>query len=107
MLNLEEINKMSARSNDSKRAETAAKIMKALSRPGTTQSRSASAWKNNAEETKSADPEKGIRPKTAAEFNDPFLEEELASADKSKGNSKDDGPKGCWDKVSDFVSQIW
>ena len=96
---------MSARSNESKRAETAAKIMKALSRPGTTQSRSASAWKNN--ENKSADPEKGIRPKTATEFNDPFLEEELASAEKPQGNVKDEGPKGCWDKVSDFVSQIW
>ena len=93
--------------SDSKRAETAAKIIKALSRPGTTQSRSASAWKNNGNENKSVDPEKGIRPKTASEFNDPFLEEELASADKPKENSKDAGPKGCWDKVSDFVSQIW
>ena len=101
---------MSAQSRtsaDSKRAETAAKIMKALSRPGTTQSRSASAWKNNGNEDKNLDPEKGVRPKTAAEFNDPFLEEELASADKPKENSKDDGPKGCWDKVSDFVGQIW
>ena len=45
--------------------------------------------------------------KLPSEFNDPFLEEELASADKPKENSKDAGPKGCWDKVSDFVSQIW
>ena len=93
---------------DSKRAETAAKIMKALSRPGTTQSRSASAWKGDKNDNKVMDPEIGIRPKTAAtEFNDPFLEEELASDDKYKGNNKDDGPQGCWTKVSKFVGEIW
>ena len=93
---------------DSKRAETAAKIMKALSRPGTTQSRSASAWKVDNSSGQAPDPEKGIRPKTAAkEFNDPFLEEELASAEQFQDNSKDEGPQGCWSKVSQFARQIW
>ena len=97
---------MSAHS--SKRAETAAKIMKALSRPGTTQSRSASAWQGAANTKNDADPEKGIRPKTVSgEFNDPFLEEELASEEKYKGSHKDDGPQGCWSKVANFVREIW
>ena len=92
---------------DSKRAETAAKIMKALSRPGTTQSRTASAWKGDPNGTSNADPEKGIRPKTASkEFNDPFLEEELANEEKYKGN-QDEGPQGCWSKVSIFAREIW
>ena len=89
---------------DAKRAETAAKIMKALSRPGTTQSRSASAWKNNG----GIDAEKGLRPKTAAkEFDDPFLEEELANEERQKSAKQDDGPQGCWSKVSEFVGEIW
>ena len=94
---------------DSKRAETAKKIMKALSRPGTAQSRSASAWNGDNNANKAIDPEKGIRPKTAAsEFNDPFLEEELASEEKYKGNNKDDdGPQGCWTKVSKYVGELW
>lgn len=93
---------------DSKRAETAAKIMKALSRPGTTQSRSASAWKGNENKNNAEDPEKGIRPKTAnEEIIDPYLEEELASEGKYKGNNADEGPQGCWSKVAKFVSEIW
>ena len=91
---------------DSSRAATAARIMTALSRPGTTQSRSASAWKGD--ENKNKDPEKGIRPKTSNdEFVDPFLEEELASAEKCNGNTQDEGPQGCWSKVAKFVGEIW
>ena len=97
---------MSAHS--SKRAETAAKIMKALSRPGTTQSRTASAWKGGPDGNSNADPEKGIRPKTTSrEFNDPFLEEELANEEKYKGSNQDDGPQGCWSKISQFAREIW
>ena len=93
---------------DSTRAETAAKIIKALSRPGTTQSRLASAWKGDEGKNKPVDPEKGIRPKSSKEeFVDPFLEEELASAEKPNGNNEDDGPQGCWSKVAKFVNEIW
>jgi len=93
---------------DSKRAETAAKIMKALSRPGTTQSRTASAWKGNPNGNSNADPEKGIRPKSAPrEFSDPFLEEELANEEKYKGGNQDEGPQGCWSRIAKFAREIW
>lgn len=95
---------------EASRAATAAKIMKALSRPGTTQSRSASAWKSGEEKggNSSDDPEKGLRPKSSKEeILDPFLEEELASAEKDTRYNEDDGPQGCWSSLSKYVGSIW
>ena len=90
------------------RAATAAKIIKALSRPGTSQARSGSAWEGKDGNTsKMQDPEAGIRPKSSkSEINDPYLEEELASAEKDKTN-QEDGPQGCWKSLTAYVSSIW
>ena len=95
---------------ESSRAATAAKIMKALSRPGTTQSRSGSAWKGDEKGSNSLDdPEKGLRPKSSksGEILDPYLEEELASAEQDGRDNEDGGPQGCWSSLSKYVSSIW
>ena len=96
----------------SKNAANAAKIIKALSRPGTTQKRSASAWSTkrghrNDKGYFPTDAERGLTQiGNKAGGIDPYLAEELAKEEKRANSSKNE-PKGCWDMLSGYIRSVW